>query len=387
MKVLLTTLKLTTLLVFGSIMLLTIGAYLNLPLPLKPLVVKTGSMEPAVPAGSLVLVTKKPLDGAGVNYVEGDIVTFKSGSELVSHRVVRVDRATGEKMFETKGDANEDPDSSLTAEKDVVGRVNLSVPYVGRFVDFVKQPLGFFLLIIIPTLLIIISELISIWEELKKKPQKSSNLDFAKPFAMFFMAAIFLGSSHAFFSDVETSTNNVFSAAEAFCDENPTLLASYIDEETTQGTLKNGSPITNPARTDPNAALIKDWVIGGSTGFYSLGFYTGVATYVFPYQILDVGPAILTFYEATNGRATYPLEQATVEVSQDGITYYNIGNVTSEPGVGGDGISELGFSGTGLSSIKFVRLTESTPFPNSHTSDADGFDIDAITAEFGNCDQ
>ena len=60
MKLFVTILKATTLLVFVGIMVLTIGAYLNLPLP-KPLVVKTGSMALSVPAGSLVLVTKNLL--------------------------------------------------------------------------------------------------------------------------------------------------------------------------------------------------------------------------------------------------------------------------------------------------------------------------------------
>lgn len=197
-------------------MVLTIGAYLNLPLPLKPLVVKTGSMEPTIPAGSLVLVTKKSPDSIGINYVEGDVITFKSGGELVSHRVVSVDRSSGQKLFRVKGDANKTFDSKLVAEKDIVGKVSFSAPHLGRFVDFVKQPLGFLLLIVVPTLLIIISEVIAVWEELKKKPQKSNNLDFAKPFAMFFLAAIFMGSSHAFFSDVATSTNNTFTAAASF---------------------------------------------------------------------------------------------------------------------------------------------------------------------------
>lgn len=217
MKILLTILKITTLLVFVGIMVLTIGAYLNLPLPLKPLVVKTGSMAPTIPVGSLVLVTEKSSNSYGINYVEGEVITFRSGKELVSHRVVRVDRATGEKRFVTKGDANQNIDTKLISEKDVVGKVSLAVPYVGKFVDFVKTPLGFFLLIVIPTLFIILSEVVAVWEELRKKHSSSGgNLDFAKPLAMFFMAAIFMGSSHAFFSDVATSTNNTFTAAQVF---------------------------------------------------------------------------------------------------------------------------------------------------------------------------
>lgn len=198
-------------------MVITIGAYLNLPLPLKPLIVKSGSMEPTIKTGSLLLVMEQGKSTSRINYVNGDIITFKVKNEFISHRIVEIQKKDGFRYFVTKGDANQTPDTSLVAEKNVVGKTSLAVPYIGRFVTFVKNPLGFFLLILIPTLLIIISELFAVWEELRKKQSSSGgNLDFAKPMAMFFMAAIFVSSSHAFFSDVATSTNNTFTAAAIF---------------------------------------------------------------------------------------------------------------------------------------------------------------------------
>lgn len=157
--------------------------------------------------------------------------------------------------------------------------------------------------------------------------------------------------------------------------------ASGVDTSNTkQGTLKNGNPITNPNRTNPlNATGPNDWVIGGGTGFFSLG-KGGYITLTFSSPVMNDPGTDLVFYEATNGRATYPEERADVYVSFDGINYFFIGVVTSEPGVGGDGIVELDIAPSGLPSIKYVRLIDTTNF-GPHTNDADGYDIDAVKAK------
>lgn len=212
MRLLLGVLKITTLIVFGGMVFLTVFAYLNLPLPWKPLVVMSGSMTPAIKTGSLVLVNQK-----ASGYAKNDIITFKSEKELVSHRIYDSSNIDGAIYYQTKGDANNDVDPALVAKKDVVGKVVLDVPYLGKLVNFVKTPLGFILLITVPILFIIISEILVIIDEIRKKGTgKTSNLEFAKPIAMFFVAAVFLTGTHAFFSNVATSSNNTFTAAADF---------------------------------------------------------------------------------------------------------------------------------------------------------------------------
>lgn len=117
--------------------------------------------------------------------------------------------------------------------------------------------------------------------------------------------------------------------------------------------------------------------------FYSLGF-GGTATLKFANPVHDVnGTGVdLSFHEITGGRPTYPLEQISVSVSADNVTYFPIGLATSEPGVGGDGIVLLDFSTTGLPSIQYVKVTD-TSNPAIHTNDADGYDVDAIDATCG----
>ncbi len=271
MKTILTILKTTIFLTFGSIILLTISAYLNLPLPLKPLVVMSGSMEPKIHVGSVIFVNSENNLVAKESYHAGDVITFKLKNELVSHRIVSYTITnSGDKFYQTKGDANASVDSQLVAAKDIVGKISFSIPYIGKFVSFVKAPVGFLLLIITPTLLIIASEALAIWEELRKKKAKDSKLDFAKPVAMFFLAAIFVSSSHAFFSDVGTSTSNVFSAAANFGINHLVINEVYYDPDSAhmQGTSPDENDfewieIYNPTSLTVN---VKDWKVVDNSG-------------------------------------------------------------------------------------------------------------------------
>ncbi|MFE5307523.1 signal peptidase I [Isoptericola sp. NPDC056573] len=96
-----------------------------------PLTVLTGSMEPALSPGDVVVV--RPVDPADVQV--GDVLTFQPVSgdpTLVTHRVVGItwggDGAAG---FITRGDANGADDDPIVADQ-VQGRVVYSIPLVGH---------------------------------------------------------------------------------------------------------------------------------------------------------------------------------------------------------------------------------------------------------------
>jgi len=182
----------------------------------------------------------------------------------------------------------------------------------------------------------------------------------------------------SFLSDTETQTSNTISTATSFCEQKKVWTANVVI--VSQGTLKNGNPINDPNRKDPTKALgPNDWVPETGTNFFSLGV-GGTITLSFNSPVLDGAGADLSFHEATNGRPTYPEEKARVEVSRDGTTFLPIGEVTSEPG--DDGVTFLDFSSTSLSSIKFVKLTDTTNF-DPHAGDADGYDLDAVDGVYG----
>jgi signal peptidase len=123
--------------------------------------VYTGSMEPAIPVGSVVVI--KPVNTETLK--TGDIICFKlSEPTSITHRIFNVT----DEGFVTKGDANEGPDQWIVKKESVIGKVILTIPYIGYIGYFVRTPIGLILLIVLPASLIIIIEIRSIIKELKK---------------------------------------------------------------------------------------------------------------------------------------------------------------------------------------------------------------------------
>ncbi|HMQ01875.1 MAG TPA: hypothetical protein PKD79_02270 [Candidatus Doudnabacteria bacterium] len=146
-----------------------------------------------------------------------------------------------------------------------------------------------------------------------------------------------------------------------------------------QGKRKNGSNVLEE-RSDPNLATgPADWVPGTGSNFYSLGF-GGSIVVSFSGYVIDVDGPDLSIHEATNG--TYPLETASVEVSQDGATWYLAGTADNTPG---DKVTYLDFGHTGLSWIKYVKVTD-TSNAALFEATADGFDLDAVDATYEDCE-
>jgi signal peptidase I len=144
---------------------------LGIPKQIRLLVVQSGSMEPAIGTGSLVLVRSQD------NYVKEDIITFFKTSDnfseqAITHRLVGTEDRDGQKMLITKGDANNAPDSWRVAKGDVLGKVSFHVPFLGYLVGFAKTQRGFVLLIVIPATVIVYSEAMNIYKEVKLKVKK-----------------------------------------------------------------------------------------------------------------------------------------------------------------------------------------------------------------------
>lgn len=121
--------------------------------------VLSNSMQPTFSAGSVVLVEEVPTS----KIQEGDIITFQrtvDGSQpnYVTHRVVKVVKKENGRYFRTKGDANEEADQYLVAPEDVIGEVMFSIPVLGYAVTVAQSDLGIVAFVIIPSILLIASE-------------------------------------------------------------------------------------------------------------------------------------------------------------------------------------------------------------------------------------
>lgn len=100
-------------------------------------VVMSGSMEPVLPVGSVVLVEPTPYNEIQV----GDDISFVVGEEkvTVTHRVVEKDESAN--TLTTKGVANNVSDDPIPASA-VIGKVIFDIPFIGRLLYFLSSLQG-----------------------------------------------------------------------------------------------------------------------------------------------------------------------------------------------------------------------------------------------------
>jgi len=127
----------------------------------KFMIVQSGSMEPAIKTGAVVMVN--PID----SYRIGDVITFKKSERAITHRINDIEVIEGEPYYITKGDANNSPDSERVSSEEIIGKVLFDIPYIGYLINFMQTPLGFALIIIIPALVVIVEESKKIYLEVK----------------------------------------------------------------------------------------------------------------------------------------------------------------------------------------------------------------------------
>lgn len=165
-----------TLIVIGLVLL-----FIAPPIPsigaLDVKIVKSGSMEPNIMTGAVVVVRETP------SYGLNDVITFTSEGASIptTHRIIGTEMVDGQEYFVTKGDANEERDTNLVSPSDILGKVMVDIPYVGFILDFARQPVGFALLIGLPALLIILDELDNIWRETRRFRKVKVDKDVTEP--------------------------------------------------------------------------------------------------------------------------------------------------------------------------------------------------------------
>lgn len=112
-------------------------------------IVASGSMEPAIKAGSVALI--KPVKESPIS--KNDIIAFTSPhdqKQIVLHRVKTIVDKNGLITFLTKGDNNNSPDSWEVPAVSVKGVMLVGVPYIGHIASAIKTPWGFGLLMLLP---------------------------------------------------------------------------------------------------------------------------------------------------------------------------------------------------------------------------------------------
>lgn len=112
------------------------GDALPMPLGFGASVVLTGSMEPALSAGDMIIVVPQE------SYVLDDVIVFQTGRSAVVHRIIAIN---GD-QFITRGDANNTADDPISFSN-IKGKVILVIPFVGHFINLIKTPIGTIILL------------------------------------------------------------------------------------------------------------------------------------------------------------------------------------------------------------------------------------------------
>lgn len=149
----------------------------------------SGSMEPAIPTGSIIYSGKYKLE----DLKKGDIVTYraKDNATIVTHRidqvnitevdVITADKKDTKKMvrygFVTKGDANGTADADEVLPNQILGKYQWNIPRLGYLSSFAQTPKGFAIVVVLPTTVLVVWELISLILYFRNKYEQKSKTE------------------------------------------------------------------------------------------------------------------------------------------------------------------------------------------------------------------
>jgi signal peptidase len=143
-----------------------VGLFLSVSVPYlfgdRSLTVLSGSMEPQLHVGDVVVVEQVPPLDVRV----GDIVTFRDPEDperLITHRIREIDVQGTSVEFVTKGDANTTVENWKITTDGTIGRVRYHVWRLGYLMFWIRSPLGRLGMVVLPALLLGGFELWRIW--------------------------------------------------------------------------------------------------------------------------------------------------------------------------------------------------------------------------------
>lgn len=125
------------------------------------------SMEPTINVNDLIVIKKCAEEEIGKN----DIITYKrENGSIVTHRIVRINKENGEKIYVTKGDNNPIEDDETIKHSQVYGKYLFKINGVGKFVEELQKNNG----LISVALILVIFVIIKNGSDKKKENRKKA---------------------------------------------------------------------------------------------------------------------------------------------------------------------------------------------------------------------
>lgn len=134
--------------------------------------IQTDSMYPTFNPGDLIIDKDIYTDDAAKEQLKrGDVITYWTNINgervLNTHRIANVYDGGGYRIFETIGDKNTVVDTLTVHESEVVGvYLNVTIPGVGKALDYLQTSTGFLLVVVIPVFIFFIYHLVQFFRVL-----------------------------------------------------------------------------------------------------------------------------------------------------------------------------------------------------------------------------
>lgn len=209
-----------------------------------PVVITSGSMQPTLTRGSLVVIDSNK------SATVGDVVTFEDPNRegSITHRVIAID----EDGLITKGDANAQPDPQPVGTEDIQGRVRVAVPLVGYPTVALQDG------DVLPVVLVV-AMLLAIVVLLAPRQNKKTFIPVAAIGCVLLIVITYVAVSTAKFSANTTNTANAFATKIGY----PT----YIRNEGPVAYFRLGEAPGSPTGVDEMGTTTLDYL-----GIPGLGF-------------------------------------------------------------------------------------------------------------------
>ncbi|MBR6034365.1 MAG: signal peptidase I [Clostridia bacterium] len=97
-------------------------------LGIKTYTIISGSMEPELKIGDIVIVKEAGKD----DIKEQDVISYRHGQSVITHRVIEIHENEGNKTYKTKGDSNNIEDTEEISYSSIEGRMIGRIPFLGK---------------------------------------------------------------------------------------------------------------------------------------------------------------------------------------------------------------------------------------------------------------
>lgn len=87
-------------------------------------------------------------DASKENLKVGDIISFRTGDYINTHRIIRIEEQNGEEVYITKGDNNKAEDRTPVKFHDIQGKYLFRLPGFGKVIEILKSKVTLVILLI-----------------------------------------------------------------------------------------------------------------------------------------------------------------------------------------------------------------------------------------------